>query len=54
MCLAEQDEMNQQLQQELEAARGGAMVPQQATPQTPYSDGATPLTAAPRTASVSG
>jgi hypothetical protein len=53
MCLAEQDEMNQQLQRELAAARGVSgspdeqATPQQATPQqaTPSNWDATPLTA---------
>ena len=53
MCLAEQDEMNQQLQRELAAARGVSgspdeqATPQQATPQqaTPSNGDATPLTA---------
>lgn len=57
MCLAEQDEMNQQLQRELAAARGESgpdeqatpqqAPPQQATPQppTPPNGDATPLTA---------
>ena len=53
MCLAEQDEMNQQLQRELAAARGVSCspdeqaTPQQATPQqaTPSNGDATPLTA---------
>ena len=48
MCLAEQDEMNQQLQRELAAARGVSGSPdEQATPQqaTPSNGDATPLTA---------
>ena len=35
MCLAEQDEMNQQLQRELAAARGERSPDEHATPQAP-------------------